>query len=155
MSMKLSFAALSLSASVDQQTGSLSVFDVVDEVRTPQLPIHMQSLVLTICLEKKNAMAYDGKVFIHILTPDGKQSMIGNGELRVPAEQKRLKAVFRLGGFPVMQFGSHRFVMSWVNGGGQKEGEALLDFDVIQVAAEPGQGQAGGKPSGGVPPMAH
>lgn len=154
MSMKLSFAALSLSASVDQQTGSLSVFDVVDEVRAPQLPIHMQSLVLTICLEKKIPVAYDGKVFIHILTPDGKQSMIGNGELRVPAEQRRLKAVFRLGGFPVMQFGQHRFVMSWVNGGGQKEGEALLDFDVIQVAQE-GASSAPGAKSGGVPPMAH
>lgn len=150
MTMKLSFAALSLSASVDQQTGSLSVFDVVDEVRTAQVPIHIQTLVITICLEKRIPAAYDGKVFIHILTPDGKQSMIGNGELKVPTEQKRLKAVFRLGGFPVMQFGAHRFVLSWVNGSGQKEGEAVLDFDVLQVAEG-----TGNKPIGNIPPTAH
>ena len=48
--------------------------------------------------------------------------MIGNGELKVPPDQKRLKAVFRLGGFPILNYGSHRFVLSWMNGAGQKEG---------------------------------
>ncbi len=87
--------------------------------------------------EKTNPEAYDGKIFIHILTPDGKQAMVGNGELKVPGEQKRLKAVFRFGGFPVLAFGGHRFVLSWVNAGGTKEGEAIFDFDVLQVQAPP------------------
>lgn len=133
MSLKCSFSSLSLGASVDQQTGSLSVFDVIDEIRAPQVPLHIQSLVLTVVWEKRNPEAYDGKVFIHILTPDGKQAMVGNGELKVPADQKRLKAVFRFGGFPVMAFGDHRFVLSWVNSAGAKEGEAILDFEAVQV----------------------
>lgn len=134
--LKCAFASLSLSASVDQQTGSLSVFDVVDEVRTPQVPVHMQSLVLTLVWEKPTMNGhFDGRIFIHILTPDGKQALIGNGELKVPADQRRVKALFRLGGFPVLQFGAHRFVVSWVNAAGAKEGEKLLDFDVVQVAA--------------------
>lgn len=143
--LKSAFASLSLSASVDQQTGSLSVFDVVDEVRTPQLPVHMQSLVLALVWEKPSANGhFDGRIFIHILTPDGKQALIGNGELKIPADQRRVKALFRLGGFPILQFGSHRFVVSWVNAAGAKEGEKLLDFDVIQVAAE---GSGGGQKS--------
>lgn len=133
-SLKSAFSALSLSASVDQQTGSLSVFDVVDEIRAPQLPIHVQTLVLTMAWEKLISEHFDGRIFIHILTPDGKQALIGNGELKVPAEQKRVKAVFRLGGFPLLQFGAHRFVLSWVNAAGAKEGESLLDFDVIEAA---------------------
>lgn len=133
MSLKCSFSSLSLGASVDQQTGSLSVFDVVDEIRTPQVPINIQSFVLTMVWENTKPADYDGKVFIHILTPDGKQAMVGNGELKVPGDQRRLKAVFRFGGFPVMAFGEHRFVLSWVNAQGTKEGEEILDFDVIQV----------------------
>lgn len=145
--LKCVFSSLSLSASVDQQTGSLSVFDVVDEIRTPQVPVHIQMLVLSLVWEKApNAGHFDGRVFIHILTPDGKQAIIGNGELKIAAEQRRVKALFRLGGFPLGQFGSHRFVMSWVNAAGEKEGENLLDFDVVQVAEPPsGPGNPAGK----------
>ncbi len=137
MAMKMSFASLSLGASVDQQTGSLSVFDVVEEIRTPQIPMQFQSLVLSIAWEKEQAQPYEGKVFIHLLTPDGKQAVIGNGELKVPGDQKRVKAVFRIGGFPITLWGDHRFVISWVNAGGEKEGDAVLDFTVVQVAAAP------------------
>ena len=134
MAMKLHFASLSLGASVDQQTGNLSVFDVVDEVRTPQLPIQIQSLVISLSLEKTAPGPASGKMFIHVITPDKKQALVGSGDMAVPPEQRRMKAVFRLGGFPIAQFGSHRFVLSWLNAQGAKEGEALLDFDVIQVA---------------------
>jgi hypothetical protein len=145
---------LSLSASVDQQTGSLSVFDVVDEIRSPQVPIQMQSLVLSFVWEKSMPAHFDGRVFIHILTPDGKQAMIGNGDLKVPSEQKRVKALFRLGGFPFTQYGAHRFVVSWVNAAGTKEGEEILDFEVVQfVPPNPGEGAPGGSPksSGSIP----
>lgn len=136
MSLKVQFSSLSLGASVDQQTGSLSVFDILDEIRTPQVPLHIQNVVLTLLWEKIVPQAFNGKILIHILTPDSKQSLLGNGELRVPAEQKRVKAVFRFGGFPVMAFGNHRFVISWVNESNVKEGEKLIDFEVIQVAPQ-------------------
>ena len=145
MALKLHFASLSVGASVDQQTGNLSVFDMVEEVRTPQVPIHLQSLVISLALEKTVPGAASGKLFIHLLTPDGKQSLVGSGEMAVPGDQKRMKAVFRFGGFPVQQFGSHRFVVSWVNPGGTKEGEAILDFEAIQVA----------QVAQGAPPPAH
>lgn len=141
--LKCSFASLSLSASVDQQTGSLSVFDIVDEVRAPQLPIHIQTLVLTFVWEKLVAGHFDGRIFIHVITPDGKQGLVGNGELKIPNDQKRVKAVFRLGGFPLIQYGAHRFVVSWVNAAGAKEGEQLLDFEVAKAPdttkADPGK----------------
>ena len=133
MALKLHFASVSLGASVDQQTGSMSVFDILEEVRVPQVPVHLQSLVITLALEKSDATEFNGKVIIHIITPDGKQQMVGNGEMRVPVEQKRMKAVFRFGGFPLLAFGAHRFVVSWMNSTGAKVGEALLDFDVVQV----------------------
>lgn len=152
MAFKLRYASLSLGASVDQQTGSLSVFDLVEEIRAPQLPIHLQSLVISLSLEKTIQDPVQGKVMIHLLTPDGKQNLLGQGELSVAAEQKRMKAVFRFGGFPVYHFGNHRFVVSWLNASGVKQGEALLDFESIQVAQV---AQGVGSTPGDKPPLAH
>ena len=150
MTLKLHFASLSLGASVDQQTGNLSVFDVLEEVRVPQVPVHMQSLVISLTLQKNNPGTAGGKMFIHFLTPDGKQALVGSGDMQVPSDQKRMKAVFRFGGFPITMFGEHRFVLSWVNTGGMKQGEALLDFDVVQVTQV-----AQGMPSSEKPPISH
>lgn len=122
-----------MGASVDQQTGNLSVFDILEEIRTPQVPIHLQSLVISLSLQKTTPGDFNGKILIHFLTPDGKQALVGQGDMRVPPEQQRMKAVFRFGGFPVVQYGQHRFVLSWVNDQNQKIGEAILDFSVIQV----------------------
>lgn len=133
MSLKLQFASLSLGASVDQQTGNLSVFDILEEVRTHQVPIHLQSLVVSLVFEKLAPGELTGKMMIHLLTPDGKQAVVGSGDMQIPPEQKRLKAVFRFGGFPITQFGAHRMVLSWLNNTGAKVGEAILDFGVVQV----------------------
>jgi hypothetical protein len=133
MSLKLHYASLSLGAAVDQQTGNLSVFELVEEVRTPQVPLHMQSLVISLSLVNTKAVDFKGKIFIHVITPDGKQGMVGNGEIQCPPEQKRMRAVFRFGGFPLLNFGSHRFVVSWMDESNTKVGEALLNFDVVQV----------------------
>ena len=134
MALKLQFASISLGASVDQQTGNLSVFDLIEEIRVPQLPIHLQALVIAISLEKTSPDPFQGKMFIHLLTPDKNQVLVGSGELQVPAEQKRVRAVFRFGGFPITAFGDHRFVVSWLNQAGAKQGEAILDFEVVKVA---------------------
>ena len=150
MALKLRFAALSLGASVDQQTGNLSVFDVIEEVRTPQVPFHLQSLVISLLLEKQDETPFTGKMVIHLLTPDGKQAVVGSGDLKVPNEQKRVRAVFRFGGFPVTMFGAHRLVLSWLNLTGSKIGEAILDFEVVQVA----QVAQGNMPNER-PPLAH
>lgn len=150
MALKLHFASLSVGASVDQQSGNLSIFELVEEIRTPQLPVQMQSLVISLSLEKTRPEEVRGKIFIHLLTPDAKQHLVGNGELHVPKEQKRMKAVFRFGNFPVHLFGAHRFVVSWVNSAGAKQGEAILDFDVVQatqVANAPAPSDA--------PPVSH
>lgn len=144
MTIKIHFVSLSIGASVDQQTGNLSVFDVVEEIRTPQVPIHLQSLVISLAIEKREPGEFNGKMMIHLLTPDGHQQAVGNGEMKVPADQKRMKAVFRFGGFPITSFGSHRFVLSCLNGTQVKIAEAILDFDVIQVA-QVAQGISGDK----------
>lgn len=146
MTLKLHFSSLSMGASVDQQTGSLSVFDIIEEIRTPTLPIQLQNLVISLALEKDEPKRVDGKLFIHLLTPDGNQNVVGSGDMTMPAEQKRMKAVFRLGGFPVTQYGAHRFVLSWLNGEGVKEGEAILDFEAVKVNAPQQPAPSGSTP---------
>ena len=139
MGIKFHFVSISLGASVDQQTGNMSVFDVLEEVRAPQLPVHLQSLVISMILDKKDQSDFKGKMMIHLILPDSSQQMVGAGDMQIPAEQKRMKAVFRFGGFPIPQFGSYRFVLSCLSEGGNKVAEALLDFDAIQVS-QPSQG---------------
>jgi hypothetical protein len=53
--------------------------------------------------------------------------------MNVPVEQRRMKAVFRFGAFPIQAFGAHRFVLSWLDSTNKKIGEALLDFHVSQA----------------------
>lgn len=148
--LKIHFASLSFGASVDQQTGNLSVFDILEDLRTPQLPVHLQSLVIALTIEKNDPNEYQGKMLIHFLTPDGQQQLVGNGEMKIPAEQKRMKAVFRFGGFPITVSGAHRFVVSFMNPSGNKIAEALLDFDVSLVPQV-----AQGVPPADKPPMTH
>lgn len=135
MALKFGFSALSMSAAVDQQTGSLSVFDVLDELRAPQIPFSLQNLVISLSVERAASIgAVSGKLFIHIVTPDGQQQLLGQGDMSMPSEQHRMKAVFRFTGFPVMAWGKHRFVLSWVNEQGQKQAESILPFEATQVA---------------------
>ncbi|RYZ67637.1 MAG: hypothetical protein EOP09_10705 [Proteobacteria bacterium] len=150
MALKVQFSSLSQGASVDQQSGNLSVFDVLDEIRTDQIPIHLPSLILTMIWERSAPTDTTYKLFIHLLPPDGKQVMLGNGDLQFPAEQKRVKAVFRFAGFPVQSAGTHRFVVSWLKTDSQqKEGERIIDLDVIQVAPQ------NPAPHPGAPGVAH
>ena len=66
MALKLHFASLSFGASVDQQTGGLSVFEIIDEIRAPQVPIQLPQIVISLSLEKTHEEASQGKLFIHL-----------------------------------------------------------------------------------------
>ncbi len=151
MSLRIHFASLSIGASVDQQTGNLSVFDVVEDIKVPQLPVHLPSLVISLALEKTESPEFDGKMMIHLLTPDGSQQMVGSGEMRIPRDQKRMKAVFRFSGFPINVVGTHRFVLSCMKQTGGKIAESILDFDVSQATA----GASQNIHSSEKPPLAH
>ncbi len=150
MALKVQFSSLSQGASVDQQSGNLSLFEILDEVRVEQLPIHVPSLVLTLIWERGSPVDSNYRLFIHLLPPDGKQVMLGNGELQFPPDQKRVKAVFRFAGFPIQNPGNHRFVISWMPANSQqKEGERIIDLEVIQVAPQVGATDPSGLGSGG------
>lgn len=151
MALKSHFASLSLSASVDQQTGNLSVFDLVEEIRVGQLPVQIQSLVICLVLEKSREETVRGQVQIHLRTPDGNSHQVGHGPLEVPRERRRVKAVFRFGSFPLSQFGDHRFLVSWASGSTDDErGSVELPFDVVQAPQV-----AQGLPPKQKPPVSH
>lgn len=134
MAIELHFSSISVGASVDQQTGNLSVFDVVEEVRTPQLPVQLQSVVLSLVWKNFQKEEFKGKIVIHLMTPDGNSQMVGTGDLNIKNEQKRVKAVLRFGGFPMKDEGLHRFNVAWIDENDQKHGETDLEFEVIRVA---------------------
>jgi hypothetical protein len=158
MALHLQFASLSLSASVDQQTNHLSVFDIVDEVRVAQVPAQIQSLVISLALIREEPHQNGGRLFIDLVPPDGKVARVGQGELQIPGPQRRMKAVFRFSNFPVLQMGFYRFVVSWTDPKGEKEGEAVLDFEVVQSEERrpgPAAPQGTGNGGSGSSPMTH
>lgn len=150
MSIQLHHAALSVGASVDQQTGNLSVFDVIEEVRTPQLPVHLQSVVISLAWRNLDGTAFDGRMVVDLVTPDGGSTTVGSGDLKIAPEQKRVKAVLRFGGFPVQAYGDHAFVVSWLDAGGKKAGSTRLEFEVLQIT-QVAQAPAPGRK----PPVTH
>lgn len=159
MALHLQFASLSLSAAVDQQTNHLSVFDVVDEIRVPQVPAQVQNLVISLALVREEPHHNAGKLFIDLIPPDGNAARVGQGELQIPGPQRRMKAIFRFANFPLLQVGMYRFVVSWTDDRGEKEGEAILDFDVsLQEEQRPGPAAPTGSNTGSVggnSPMTH
>lgn len=126
-----------MGAAVDQQLGSLSVFEVIEELRAPQVPLQLPSMVLSLAMKKTNPHPFNGKMMIHAFFPDGKQQVLGNGDVQIPGDQRRMKAVFRFGGFPIPEFGEYRLVISLMDSAGHKIGEAIHDFEVIQAAQPP------------------
>ena len=132
MNLKAHFSSLSTGASVDQQTGQLSVFDILEEIRAPQTPFHLPSVVVAISFEKPDSNVWEGEVIIHHVSPTT-QKKIGAGPLKIPKEQKRVKAVFRFGGFPIDSFGRHQIVVSWIDPDGKKVGEKIFSFDAVQA----------------------
>ena len=147
MALHLQFASLSLGAAIDQQTGNLSVFEIVEEVRTPQVPIQIQTLVISLSLFRTDPHEGGDQLTIDLIPPDGKVARVGQGDLALPPDQRRLKAVFRFANFPVLQFGIYRFIVSWADAKGSKQGEAVLDFEVSQL-----QQQQGGPAKPGITP---
>ena len=145
MALHLQFASLSLSASVDQQTGNLSVFEIVEEIRAPQVPFQIQTLVIALSLYRSDPHQNGGMLSIDLTSPDEVVTRVGHGELGIPDQQRRMKAVFRFANFPIRQFGVYTFVLSWTGPTGEKEGEASLDFEVMQAESK----------TPPIPPMAH
>ena len=137
MSLNLKFSSLSLGASVDQQTGNLSVFEVIEEIQAQKVPFQMPSMVIALALQNSGETEFNGEVMIHHLTPDNQQRQVGKGGLKIPSAQRRLKAVFRFGGFPIALYGNHRIVVSWLDSEKKKQGEAILDFEVKQAPEGP------------------
>ena len=69
-----------------------------------------------------------------------------------------MKAVFRFANFPILQIGFYRFVVSWTDSNEAKEGEAILDFEVVKTedrrpGGTPPAGQGNGPKSNS--PLTH
>lgn len=143
MSLSIQFSSLSMGASVDQQLGSLSVFEVIEELRAPQVPLQLPSMVLSLAMKKSSPHPFNGRMMIHAFFPDGKQQVLGNGDVQIPADQRRMKAVFRFGGFPIPEYGEYRLVISLLDGAGHKVGEAIHDFEVLETPATQSQNPPG------------
>ncbi len=140
----LRFAGLSLGAAVDHQTSNLSLFDVLDEIRTAQIPCTLQTLVASFILEKQEAVDFNGKLLIQLVPPQQPALALGSGEIRMTADQRKMKAVFRFGSFPIHHSGTHRLVMACrpsvdqpTHPNTQPLLEVSLSFDVLLLSQNP------------------
>ena len=78
-----------MGASVDQQTGNLSIFDLVEEIRAPEIPMQLPGLVISLALEKETPAAFDGKIWIIGVTA---ASLFGTSFLGSRAEAMTIPA---------------------------------------------------------------
>ena len=150
MSVKIQFAALSAGASVDQQTGRLSVFDVVEELKVPDLPLRVPNLVISLIAGKTTSKEIKGSMKVLLKDPSGRVRELGTNPIGFPENRKRLKAVFRFSGFPVEEAGVHILTVDYQGAAGKSLAKTEIEFSVLHVAGEfdrPSRGENPGSPS--------
>ncbi|MBN21857.1 MAG: hypothetical protein CL678_11305 [Bdellovibrionaceae bacterium] len=133
MSVTLEFACLSLGVAVDQQTGSLSVFDVLEEMRAPQVPFQIPTLVISMIFLNHTGQKREGSFDMEVLDSEGNRIKIGQGQLSFPPSRKRMKAVLRMGAFPIHHFGEQKLFVKWQGEGVGFSGEQEFGFEAIQM----------------------
>lgn len=132
--MITTFSVLSLSASVDSQTGSLSIFDQVDEIFSKSFPARLQSLVISFGLSTQNDDEKSGKILIHAITPSGQPTKIGEGKFSFSEKKENFKGCIRVNDILFEKEGKHRFVVSVLNSKNEKIAEVISDLNVKQIA---------------------
>ena len=136
--LKFSFNVLSVGASIDSQTGNLSVFDFIDEVRTPQLPILLQSLIINVGIQKLEPnRPFAGQILIHQVAPDGTSGVLAKGDLKISEDQQKMKIVFRFNGMQINQFGNYKFVVSILDQNNNKFLESISELDCVKIYQPP------------------
>ena len=128
------YTLLSLSSSIDQQTGNLSVFELVEEINTLQVPVLMQQLTLSIGLKKSEPKPFLGTMIIHMITPSNKVHKLGATEVKMEStSRKSSRTVVKFSNFPINEEGKTRFVVSLLDSENKKVAEGISDLEVIKV----------------------
>jgi hypothetical protein len=127
--MITTFSVLSLSAAVDSQTGSMSIFDQIDEIYAKSYPAKLQSLVISFGLTSQKEEEKSGKIMIHAVTPDGQAAKIGDGPYNFSKNKETFKGCIRVNDILFEKEGKYRFVVSVLNTKNEKVGEVVLDLN--------------------------
>jgi hypothetical protein len=129
--VKVSLCMLSLGSSLDKQSGSLSIFDVLEEIRVDKMPITIYNLSLSVGLKKLENKRFDGKLFVHVLSPEGESHTVGSSEISMGENTMTKRSVVKFTNFPISKFGKTRFVISVLNSSNEKISEGISDIEVF------------------------
>jgi len=132
------FGCVSLGASVDQQTGRLSVFDILEEVHSAQVPTQIPLLVISLLLERRNPEDSNLRFQLFHIPPSGGENLIGAGDLNFPARKSKMKAIFRFNHLPLADFGRHSIRVEWKNIDTQDESSWQGGFEVLAIRVQGG-----------------
>jgi len=123
--IKLKFALLASSISLDQQTNTLSILHALDSITVPSVPFTIPSMVIVAVFRKEQGSSDLVKVSEAIVSPSGKRY-----EIKVPEMNFGGKLINRflmtVNGFKFEEFGTYKFVLEW-------EGKtAEIEFEVFK-----------------------
>jgi hypothetical protein len=131
--IKVSFNILSIGSAIDNQSANLSIFEIIEEVRTEMVPCHLPLMSINVGIQKLEPKPFSCSFMIHLVAPDGTSFTIGQGSCHIPPNQQRLKMVVKFNGLVFKQFGTHKIVVSFLDQNKNKFLESISELECVQL----------------------
>lgn len=137
--IKLNLAAIASGASIDNATGNLTLFNIIEEIRIPKdrLPISIPELALVGSFTRLDAQIETMGFQLDYILPDGKTMAVNKSS--TPFQGDRVRIVMRLNGMPIDTLGRHKLRLSWTwkSKGEEDEGSFDIFLDVLHFEMPP------------------
>jgi len=133
MKLSIPLATLSQGASVDQQTGRLSIFEVIEEIPVVSLPTYIPNAVIALILDKELADQSNIRFEIYHDAPGADSVQVASTPFKLPPDKRRIKLLFRFSGIPIQSLGSHKLRIELIDDNETKLVKSNLGIEVFQT----------------------
>ena len=131
--IKLNYTTIATGASIDNSTGNVTLFNLIEEIRIPKdrMPVAIPELAFVGSFTRLDPSISQMKFKLEYLQPQGKTLPIN--ESATVFQGDRMRVVIRLNGMPIDHFGRHKLRLIW-NWGSSDDTEG--SFDIFLDAVE-------------------
>lgn len=110
--MRVDFALLCVSFSVDRETNTLSIFNQFDSVSTPVLPIKMSEVCLIVNFKQEKEEEHGTEIAVKFITPSKKEINIVKTKVNFN-DRRKSRTQIRLNGLEISEYGNNILRVGW------------------------------------------
>ena len=134
--IKLNYAAIATGASIDNASGNVTLFNIIEDIRIPKdrMPVAIPELAFVGSFTRLEPNIQNMDFKLEYLQPNGKNILINKSTTVFQGE--RMRVVIRLNGMPIEGFGRHKIRVSWNWKAGSNDEDTEGSFDIFLDAVE-------------------